>query len=79
MPGKVVEIKVAVGTKVARGQSIAVLSAMKMETVVSATVAGTVTKVYAHTHTHTTTNTDTHALALSTHSLACRSTRPRTT
>ena len=47
MPGKVVDIKVTVGARVTKGQTIAVLSAMKMETVVSATVTGTVTKVYA--------------------------------
>ena len=46
MPGKVVDVKVAVGDPVQKGQPMAVLSAMKMETVVSATMSGKVLKVF---------------------------------
>ncbi|XP_006037180.2 pyruvate carboxylase, mitochondrial [Alligator sinensis] len=46
MPGKVVDIKVAPGQVVAKGQPLCVLSAMKMETVVNSPVAGTVKAVH---------------------------------
>ncbi|TKS92771.1 Pyruvate carboxylase, mitochondrial [Collichthys lucidus] len=46
MPGKVLEVKVEVGSKVEKGQPLCVLSAMKMETVVNSPVAGTVKAVH---------------------------------
>ncbi|KAI9205797.1 uncharacterized protein BJ171DRAFT_499624 [Polychytrium aggregatum] len=45
MPGSVLEVRVKVGTEVKLGDPIVVLSAMKMETVVTATVAGVVSQV----------------------------------
>ncbi|XP_074861052.1 pyruvate carboxylase, mitochondrial [Carettochelys insculpta] len=46
MPGKVIDIKVAEGATVEKGQPLCVLSAMKMETVVNSPMAGTVKKIY---------------------------------
>ena len=46
MPGTIVDIKVKVGESVAKGQLIAVLEAMKMETEILAPDAGTVTEVH---------------------------------
>ncbi|XP_069573105.1 pyruvate carboxylase, mitochondrial [Brachyistius frenatus] len=46
MPGKVLEVKVEVGSKVEKGQPLCVLSAMKMETVVNSPLAGTVKAVH---------------------------------
>ncbi len=43
MPGTVTVVKVAVGDRVAAGQSLLVVEAMKMEHVISAPHAGTVT------------------------------------
>uniref|UniRef100_A0A8C3G5W7 Pyruvate carboxylase, mitochondrial n=1 Tax=Cyclopterus lumpus TaxID=8103 RepID=A0A8C3G5W7_CYCLU len=49
MPGKVLEVKVEVGSKVVKGQPLCVLSAMKMETVVNSPVAGTIKAVHVTT------------------------------
>uniref|UniRef100_A0A8D3CWP4 Pyruvate carboxylase n=1 Tax=Scophthalmus maximus TaxID=52904 RepID=A0A8D3CWP4_SCOMX len=46
MPGKVLEVKVEVGSKVEKGQPLCVLSAMKMETVVNSPLAGTIKAVH---------------------------------
>ncbi|XP_063756716.1 LOW QUALITY PROTEIN: pyruvate carboxylase, mitochondrial [Eleginops maclovinus] len=46
MPGKVVEVKVEVGSKVEKGQPLCVVSAMKMETVVNSPLAGTIKAVH---------------------------------
>ncbi len=49
MPGTVVDVKVAEGAEVDKGDPLVVLSAMKMETVVSSPLAGVVKRVVAHT------------------------------
>nr|UWT61244.1 pyruvate carboxylase [Neopyropia yezoensis] len=46
MPGTVADVKVEVGATVSRGDPLVVLSAMKMETLVSAPVGGVVTAVH---------------------------------
>ncbi|KAM9425996.1 pyruvate carboxylase, mitochondrial-like [Pholidichthys leucotaenia] len=46
MPGKVLEVKVKVGSKVEKGQPLCVLSAMKMETVVNSPMSGTIKAVH---------------------------------
>ncbi len=48
MTGMVVEVKVKVGQDVKVGDALLVLSAMKMETVVTSTVKGKVKEVLAH-------------------------------
>ncbi len=45
MPGSVVDVKVAEGQTVGKGEPLVVLSAMKMETVVASPVAGTVKRI----------------------------------
>jgi pyruvate carboxylase len=45
MPGNVIELRTAAGAKVAAGQALVVLSAMKMETVVASPVTGTVQRL----------------------------------
>jgi len=45
MPGVIVELKVKVGDKVKEGETVATLSAMKMESNIPATASGTVTQV----------------------------------
>ena len=47
MPGVVVEVKARTGDSVKEGQTLVVLSAMKMETVVSAPRSGTIKSVLA--------------------------------
>jgi len=46
MPGTVISVHCKVGDAVTKGQKVAVLSAMKMETVVTAAKAGTIKAVY---------------------------------
>jgi len=45
MPGKVLSVSAEVGKNVTKGDTVAVLSAMKMETVVTAPISGKVTRV----------------------------------
>jgi len=47
MPGEVLAIKVKVGDKVEKGQSLAILSAMKMEMIVQAPITGVVKSIAA--------------------------------
>ncbi len=44
--GRLVSVDVALGARVARGQRVAVLEAMKMQNDVTATRAGTISAVY---------------------------------
>ncbi len=46
MPGTVIDIKIEEGKKVEKGDAMFILSAMKMEMVVQAPVAGTVKKIF---------------------------------
>jgi biotin carboxyl carrier protein len=46
MPGRVIDVKVAVGDAVARGDSVAVIEAMKMESMIFAPHGGTVVAVH---------------------------------
>lgn len=46
LAGKVVEVKVAVGDSVQAGDTLLVLEAMKMNTLVSATASGTVASIH---------------------------------
>lgn len=45
MPGRIIEVRVQVGQVVARGETVAVIEAMKMESVIIAPHAGTVVAV----------------------------------
>jgi pyruvate carboxylase len=49
MSGVVIEVKAKVGQLLKAGDQIAVLSAMKMETIVTAPIAGRVDRVIAQT------------------------------
>lgn len=46
LPGVIIGISVAVGDKVAAGQTVATLEAMKMENAIEAETAGTVTAIH---------------------------------
>ncbi|CAF4199731.1 unnamed protein product [Rotaria sordida] len=46
MPGQVLDIKIKEGDSIKKGDTLVVLSAMKMETVVKSTVDGKVKKVH---------------------------------
>jgi len=46
MSGIVMELRVTAGTEVKQGDPVAVMSAMKMETVIAAPIAGKVTGVH---------------------------------
>lgn len=46
MPGKVVQVTVSEGQEVAAGQTVLIIESMKMETELSAAVAGTVGKIH---------------------------------
>ena len=46
MPGRIVNVSVAVGDRVTKGQSILVLESMKMENTVSSPINGTVSAVH---------------------------------
>lgn len=48
LAGKVVSVSVAVGAPVAAGQTVLVLEAMKMNTLIAAPCAGTVRAVHVH-------------------------------
>lgn len=48
MPGTVIDIPVAVGDKIKKGQVLLVLEAMKMETEIQAAVAGVVREIICH-------------------------------
>ena len=47
MPGEVIDVRVQVGDKVEKGAPVVILSAMKMEMVVSAPISGTVKNLHA--------------------------------
>ncbi len=46
LPGKILEFKVKVGDKVAAGQEVVILEAMKMENAVTSDIAGTVKRIF---------------------------------
>lgn len=48
LPGVILSVNVAVGDKVAAGQKVAVLEAMKMENDIESDFAGTVTAIHVH-------------------------------
>jgi pyruvate carboxylase len=48
MPGMVVNVAIAVGDKVEKGQALMVLEAMKMESTLYAEKSGTVSEIYVH-------------------------------
>jgi len=46
MPSQVIEVLVEVGKEIKEGEALIVLSSMKMENIIQATAAGTVTDIY---------------------------------
>ena len=48
LPGRIIELKVAVGDRVTAGQEVLVLEAMKMENSITTDYAGTVKQIFVH-------------------------------
>ena len=50
MPGKVIDLKVKVGSKIKKGDTLVILEAMKMEHTVKATEDGVVDELFISNH-----------------------------